>query len=146
MIATKNATAITQDYARANAAFLGYKGNIVNRELKYAFNPSKLDSLEEFLKETKGYVAGWQEDDKESVVGYLQRISFAAGIIKAVFFRKGTQVEELQRAIASMVKSGDIKDEAEWRKFIESLNNPDSKFNQGQQPKPKADSDPNPPL
>jgi hypothetical protein len=44
VIATKNAALITQDYSKANAAFLGYKGNPARREIDYSFDPAKLGS------------------------------------------------------------------------------------------------------
>ena len=38
IVATKNASVVTQDYARANAQFLGYKANFKPRELQYNFD------------------------------------------------------------------------------------------------------------
>jgi hypothetical protein len=64
VIATKNAALITQDYSKANAAFLGYKGNPARREINYSFDPAKLGSLDEFLKESKGYLVGWKTTKK----------------------------------------------------------------------------------
>jgi hypothetical protein len=39
IIATKNAAVVTQDYAKANAQFLGYKGNPKKRKIPYAGSP-----------------------------------------------------------------------------------------------------------
>jgi hypothetical protein len=101
VIATKNGMVVTQDYARANANFLGYKANYKARELDYNFDfaGANLDSrakepivLEKLLKTVKGFVQGWELEDKETVVGFLQKLMFSAGMIKAVFFRgKGQQ-------------------------------------------------------
>lgn len=144
-IATKNAAVVTQDYARANANFLGYKGNFKPRELQYNFDFSgaNLDPkskepvvLENLLKTVTGYVQGWQLEDKETVVGFLQKLMFSAGIIKAVFFRgKGNQ-KELNRELNSM--AGDDKAQQDrYEAFIKEINDPNSKYNKESGDKPE---------
>jgi len=145
VIATKNSSLITQDYARANAAFLGYKGNPARREINYSFDPAKLGSLDEFLKESKGYLVGWEEDDKESVVGFLQRIVFSAGIIKAAFFRDKDRLAELQKEIESMAAEDKAGNEAEWNAILALLNDPADYFNKDAIPKPRVREKPAPP-
>ena len=145
MIATKNSSLITQDYVRANAAFLGYKGNPARREINYSFDPAKLGSLDEFLKESKGYVVGWEEDDKESVVGFLQRIVFSAGIIKAAFFRDNKRLAELQKEIESMMSGDKVATDAEWNAILALINSPTEYFNKDSIPKPRVREKPVPP-
>ncbi|NJO76307.1 MAG: hypothetical protein HC833_22685 [Leptolyngbyaceae cyanobacterium RM1_406_9] len=131
VVSTKNAAIVTQDYARANAMFLGYKGNPKKRKINYAFDPEGLDSLETILRESEKYLVGWQEDDPESVVGYLQRIVFAAGIIKSVFFRNAGQATQLVRELLNLVRpeEGRETENEDWEAFIDALNNPESPFN-----------------
>lgn len=129
VIATKNSSLITQDYAKANASFLGYRGNPKQREIDYAFNPQRLDSLEEFLQNSKASIVGWSEDDKESVVGYLQRLAFSAGIIKAAFMRNSKQINRLANEMKALLANPE--DEELWKKFIAEINNPESTFNSG---------------
>ena len=144
LIATKNSTIVTQDYAKANAAFLGYKGNPVRREIDYAFNPARLDTLDQLLQNSKGYVQGWEEDDKESVVGFLQRIVFSAGIIKTVFFRNEKRLKELKKELDSMLGDNQKMDDQQWADFLEMLNTSGSPFNQVKDnPVPKVDKEPN---
>lgn len=137
VIATKNAALIAQDYAKANASFMGYKGNQVKREIEYAFNPEKLDSLEELLQETKGNIIGWEEQDKESIVGYLMELKFAAGIIKSVFFRGKDQLDLIKREAESLIKGQESSDNQKWQAFLQLINTVDSQFNQGDNPQPK---------
>lgn len=137
MIATKNATLITQDYAKANASFLGYKGNPKKREIDYAFNPAKLGSLEELLKESKGFIEGWEETDKESVVGFLQKIVFASGITKAAFFRNKDRLGILKKELEALTQKGDALENQDWQKFLDLINNPNSPFNRGENPEPQ---------
>ena len=136
VIATKNAALIGQEYAKGNAAFLGYKGNPARREVNYSFNPGKLDSLDEFLQESKGYYVGWSEDDKESVVGYLQRIVFAAGIIKAAFFKGPKDLKALRKELENLTKGDAQESDDAWVKLLALFNDQDSFFNRDA-PKPK---------
>ena len=145
IIATKNAAVVTQDYSRANANFLGYKANYKPRELTYNFDftGANLDPkskepivLEKLLKTVTGYVQGWQLEDKETVVGFLQKLMFSAGIIKAVFFRGKGQQKELKREIESMANDEKAQ-EQRFEDFIKEINDPNSKFNKDSQDKPQ---------
>jgi len=138
VVATKNATLITQDYAKANASFLGYRGNTVPRKVDYSISPFKQDNLEDFLQPGSAFIQGWREQDPETVVGFLQRIVFAAGIIKAVYFRDRKAIKRLQREIDTMLENGDTNDGNAWKIFLEELNKPDGIYNKDLNPKPKA--------
>ncbi|NJL42130.1 MAG: hypothetical protein HC899_39985 [Leptolyngbyaceae cyanobacterium SM1_4_3] len=132
IIATKNASIVTQDYARANAQFLGYKGNPKKRKIPYAFDPESLDSLEKLLKNSEKFVQGWQEDDPESVVNYLQKIVFSAGIIKAVFFRGGSQATQLISELGNLIDpESDVQQSRneDWEAFLRAINDPEGRFN-----------------
>lgn len=137
-IATKNAALIAQDYARANAQFLGYKGNSVKRKIPYAFNPEGLDSLETILRESEKFLVGWQMEDSDTLLEYQQRLMFAAGIIKAVFFRGQKNFGDLEREISNLTKGPENEDSEErWREYLRAINNADHRFNTGNVPKPK---------
>lgn len=139
VISTKNAALITQDYARGNASFLGYKGNPVKREVDYAFNAQQMDHLDQLLSESKGYIQGWQEEDPETVVGFLQKIVFSAGIIKAVFFRNQKQLKQLQRELEAMTSQDKEVDEKDWKKFVDLINQLESPFYKGDSTNPVTD-------
>lgn len=131
VIAAKNAALITQDYAKGNASFLGYRGNVVGREIKYAFDPTKLSRMDELLKESTGYIQGWEEDDKNTILSYLQKLMFAAGIIKGAFFRNKDQFADLEKAIDRLTKGDGTDDNEDWKKFITLINDQGSDFNWG---------------
>lgn len=144
-IATKNAAIVAQDYSRANATFLGYKANYKPRELQYNFDftGASLDPrskepivLEKLLKTVTGYVQGWEIADKETVVGFLQKLMFSAGIIKAVFFRGKGQQKELNREISAMT-ADETAQEDRFEAFIKEINDPNSRFNKNTQDKPE---------
>lgn len=143
VIAAKNAAIIGGEYARGNAAFLGYQGKQVVREVGYAFNPKELDDLAKFLKESKAQITGWEETDPESVVGFLQKIVFAAGIIKAAFFRNKHQMDLFEKEVKAMLSTED--DDKAWKAFLDVMNTQDSEFNRtsgAEFPKSEVDNKP----
>ncbi|MBD2150803.1 hypothetical protein H6F44_11825 [Pseudanabaena sp. FACHB-1277] len=139
VIAAKNGIAITQDYAKANAKFLGYKGNPADRELTYQFDFSKLVlgekdqevRIDEILQTVKGHVKGWQNEDKETAADFFMKLMFAAGIIKSVFFRNKKQMREVLEKADEQVKER-LKSEDDWKQFLKDINNPNSPFNRGE--------------
>lgn len=135
VIATKNATLITQDYAKANASFLGYRGNPKGREVDYSFNPADMSAFDKFLQTSKGKIVGWSDESKESLIDYLQRLMFSAGIIKSVFMRNKDQVNQLKKELEALMTNPE--DEKAWKEFIEQINNPRSLFNQGDESETK---------
>lgn len=137
LISTKNAALITQDYAKANASFLGYKGNPKKRKIDYAFDPSRLDSLSALMKESEQYITGWADDDDENVVAYLQRIMFAAGIIKAAFMRDANQGRNWIDSIKNLAEDA-LNQDSEWNDFVQRLKDPQDPLNRGAIPKPDA--------
>lgn len=139
-LATKNAALIAQDYAKANADFLGYKGNPKKRKIPYSFNPTELDSLEKILSSHVGEIIGWESEAKDSVLEYLQKLMFAAGIIKSVFFRRAADLARWGQEVADTLeeKSEDRQDLEDWRDFLESINDNNSNFNRSSPVKPRV--------
>lgn len=135
-MAIKTATLITQDYASANASFLGYKGNQVKRNVRFAFNPNQPSSLSGILTEAGSEYVGWQNQDRESAFDYFQKLMFAAGIIKSVFFRKRNDVE---RMLGELKEFFDQSDEGNWDEFVRQMNDPNSDFNRESTVKPEID-------
>ena len=153
IIATKNGVVVAQDYARANAGFLGYKGNYKARELVYNFDFGSVNLdpknnqpiiLEKLLKTTKGFVQGWELEDKETVVGFLQKLMFSAGIIKAVFFRGKNLTKQLNQEATSMAND-EKNSEKDWEAFLRQLNNPNSLYNKDSIEKPEIREEPKDP-
>jgi hypothetical protein len=139
VIAAKNGIAITQDYVKANAKFLGYKGNPVDREMQYNFDFSKIVlgqkdqdvRVDEILQTVKGYVKGWENQDKETAANFFMKLMFSAGIIKSVFFRNKKQMAEVIDKADEMLKDR-LKVEDNWKDFLRDVNNPTSQINKNQ--------------
>lgn len=145
ILAIKNSSVVTQDYVKANASFLGYRGNPQKRKINYSFDPSDLNNLNQLFQESTKEIVGWVEDDPETVVGFLQRIVFVSGMLKEVFFRNKDRLGNVMEEIESLSDQDDSSDQT-WKQFIAEINNPGSLRNQGQ-PNPKVtdintDSDP----
>lgn len=127
-IATKNAVIITQDYAKANASYLGYAANPVKREVPYALNPAG-DSLETILADVKGDLIGWANTDKNSVADYLKRIFFTVGIMKESNFIRPKNVDRLVDSL-NMVRTQETEEaSAKLNSDIATINDPNSTFN-----------------
>lgn len=139
VMAAKTAALIAQDYASGNASFLGYKGNEVERRVQYSFNPEGTESLDDILKSSTYTIKGWRNEDRDNVADYLQRIMFASGLLKSVFFRSKTDIERVIAGLKDFVPgSGGIQDQ-DWASFLRTINNPDGAFNAGFPAKPEID-------
>lgn len=137
--AIKNGVAITQDYVRGNAAYLGYDGNTKKRKLNYNFNLVDPTNLAKILQEKEGYVVGWENQDKNTLADHLTHLQFAAGIIKSAFFRPASQADRLKKALEDIQNLSGEEQENKWEEFIRDLENPNSYFNNKSIPKPKTD-------
>lgn len=126
-VGAKNAALIAQDYAKANADYLGYKGNIKKREIQYSFDVSDLSRLDKLLQNSEQRIMGWENQDKNSVADYLAKLMFSAQIIKAVYFKKSA--DGLVNTAKNFVDKPAKDDDSEWTKFLHDINNPDSQFN-----------------
>lgn len=153
IIATKNGVIVAQDYARANATFLGYKGNYKARETVYNFDFASVNLdpksnqpiiMEKLLKTNKGYVQGWENEDEETAASFFQKLMFAAGIIKAVFFRGKSLTKQLSKEASSMADDAKTS-EKDWEKFLRQINNENSMYNAGFAEKPDIKEEPKDP-
>ena len=138
VMAAKTAALIAQDYASANASFLGYKGNQVKRSVQFAFNPQDQTSIESILKNANYQIVGWRNDDIENVADYLQKLMFSAGLMKSVFFRRRSDIERVVKEIQSFLPDGEPGSDG-WKQFLKTLNNPESAFNKDFEVKPDID-------
>lgn len=128
LISTKNAAIITQDYARANAIYLGYNGNPTSREIQYVINPLG-KSLDEILMDTKGTVVGWKSEDKNSAADYFRRIFYAISLIKESNFVRPKNLERLMTSIASINQQNAEEAESTFMKDLALFNDIESTFN-----------------
>jgi predicted nucleic acid-binding Zn-ribbon protein len=127
-IATKNAAIIAQDYAKANASYLGYNANPVEREIVYAINVFG-DSLETVLAETKGKLIGWANTDKNSVTDYLKRIFFTVGILKESNFIRPKNAQRLIDSLGMVKTQEQSEASTKLTSDIATMNDPSSTFN-----------------
>jgi len=69
-------------------------------------------------------------------VGFLQKLMFAAGIIKAVFFRGKKRLKTFNDELTRMAT--DAKEgAANWDKFVRDIEDPNSDFNKDASEKPE---------
>lgn len=145
LVATKNAAIVTQDYARANASYLGYKANTVKRKIQYAFDVTKLDNLQSILNTSEKNIVGWQDEDDNTVQAYLERLMFAAGIIKQAYFKPNSQIEDLSKQLENLLgvnspqkQEDDQAAEEAWKVFLQELNSATGGFNRNSPTVPRV--------
>lgn len=143
VLATKNAAITGQSYSKANASFLGYKGNVKEVKVDYNFDLEKTDTLPSFLSNSKKKVKVFQDESKESVLDILAKLEFAAGIIKAVFYTKPTERNRLLTAIESIIEdeAQAIPHKEQWRDWLQRMNRDAGKHNAGQPIQPEIVED-----
>jgi hypothetical protein len=140
ILSVKAAGLITQSYSKANADFLGYRGNEKTHNISMNFETDidQAANLKGLFKESNTAIKLWKNENKESLVDYLQRLMFAAGLVKAAFLHKDSSelTYSLEDEIANAEGSEDFK--LTWDRFIELLNT-NKVFNRSEgSPRPKA--------
>jgi hypothetical protein len=137
IIATKNSTLTTQDYAKANASYLGYRGNPVNRRVEYAFDVEEIDSLPGLLKESTKNIQGWQEEDPDTVDAYLKRLMFSAGIIKAALMLSPDNVGRLLDSVDGIFRD-ELANDENWEVFLRRMEKENDPINKNAIPRPNV--------
>jgi len=77
-----NAAIVGVDYAKANAEYLGYKGNQKTREVDCTFTPKAKD-LRKALKPSNQKIVGWENEDNETLIELIKKTLIGTEIIKA---------------------------------------------------------------
>ena len=82
-IKAKIAATVGQSYSKANAGFLGYRGNLVNQALVNAFDFSD-SAAATILGGSVASIPVWRSEDTETVAGYLSQIQVAVEIVREI--------------------------------------------------------------
>lgn len=143
IIATKNASLVSQSYSKANASYLGYKANLKPTEVPCNFNLEDVESIPDLLKDSKVKLLTYRDESKETLQDTLERLMYAASIIKSAFVVRGEDKDRLVETISSMfqdeidnVESGNKTDWADW---LGKINRNTSFENKGQRIQPKIE-------
>lgn len=141
VISTKNSSLVTQDYVKAITSFLGFRGNPTRRRIDYAFDITAFDNFRRLFNSSRKEIIGFENQDSETVVDYLQRLMFAAGIIKSAFMTVDGTKDNLVDAIRNTISDGDGiggEDTSRLDEFIREVNDLASRYNIGSTIKPRA--------
>ncbi len=137
LLSMKNLEVSNESYLKAISDFLGFRFNFRPIEVRYAFDPENLDSLQGIFNDATKYVQGISAEEKESALGYLQKAAFAAGIIKAVHFRSLKDIGKITGQFGFKDGKG-VDADKEFIQWIRDVNNPQSPANKDQ-PTPNVD-------
>lgn len=127
----------TQDVVVANRDFLGYKSKEVQRDVKSNFTTipetNNIADIGDFSKLLSTHIDKYKTeefDQNETLMDYLLRLMYLAGILKKVHLKTPEDVDEMFN------KEKEIIDEnaLDWDEFQYEINNPDGRFNVGNKP------------
>ena len=139
-IAARNSATQAADYAKANAEFLGYRGNTRKKDLPLTITPGA-KSIRDALKESKQKIARWQYDDKASLSDLIGRTLIGVEIIKSAFMRNFDPNEPIPgEGIIDQVKADQQGHEDGWREFLDEINNPVGVRQNPRYPRPHLDN------
>lgn len=88
-----NSAIVSADIAKANAKYLGYKSNEKKKQIPLQYTPGA-DNFKDLMKESKGNIISFENQDKDTLMDDLKTILIAAQIIKAALvhpFDKNTK-------------------------------------------------------
>jgi len=123
-IAAKVAATTAADYAKGNAEFLGYKGNLKEKKIPLSITPGA-KTLENALETSAEKVHRWVNEDKLALVQLLTQILFATEVVKSVFWDTFDQDRGVRgEGIKERREQGNPGDEESWQAFIDELRNP----------------------
>lgn len=119
-----NAAIIAQDYARANAQYMGYKGNQVSRKVMSTINPGT-SKISEMLQASEQSIIGWKWEGDDSLQATLNQLLLAAGIIKAALV---TPFEPEGAFLGDAIKQSNASTstdaDATWEQFLTDRRTP----------------------
>lgn len=140
VVAAKNSSMITQDYAQALTNWMGFRTKSIARKIDSNFNPLRADSMADFLKPSKYEVQGIEDDDPHTLVEWIQQIKYAVALMKASVFRSPEEAENLLGEMKTVIDNGQPEDSGEsWEQFIDALNRANSNLtDRNFHPRPKA--------
>lgn len=135
-----NAALIAQDYAKANAQYLGYQGGQVERTIKTSFSPEptiveqsasgggsssrrRNKKKNELLAPGTGAIVGFELQGQQSLEGTLNKILLGIGIIKAALVQPLDE-SVIGDDIRRKARTERTQNETEWSEFLADLRTP----------------------
>lgn len=119
VINVKTSAIVTQDYVRAIAEYLGFRTKQKQRRVPFAFNPKPADNLVQLFEEKDLIVMGLDEDDQHTLIEHVQKLLFAAEIIKAALLvTRAKGFENLAGNMEDVIKMADDEDFIKWLRHI----------------------------
>jgi hypothetical protein len=121
--ATKNATIITQDIAKANAKYLGYQMTQSPKQVQTLFTPGT-ENVRDFLKESSQQIISYQHRNGH-LEHKLNTLLISAGITKAALTNQvrpgdGIMGGTIAKEALAKLKAG----EDDWNLFLKLLREP----------------------
>jgi len=130
LVSLKVATLVSQDLIRVVVDCMGARTRREKREFNLAFKvggDGPVEKLSELLQNSTGTFAGFEYDREDAVFEYLERLMFAASIVKGAFFKGSSRLEPEVDGLRDYLETV-----GGWENFVEQIEDRTSDFNKGQ--------------
>lgn len=123
---SKQMAFMAYEYAKANAEFLGYKGEQKERKMAFSFKPGE-GRLDKMLQEGEISVKGWENEDKDDFNDHIAPLLELAAMWKLANFRK-TGAQDPKASIKEfLTNAGAFSDSIDAEIFKDKVKKNDSK-------------------
>lgn len=126
---SKQMAFLAYEYAKANAEFLGYKGEQKERKIPFAFKPGE-SRLDKMLQEGEISVRGWENEDKDDFNDHIAPLLELAAMWKVANYRKtgsGDPTEGIKKFLKNAASLSDSIDAGMLLEKVKAYNAKDDK-------------------
>jgi hypothetical protein len=126
---SKQMAFLAYEYAKANAEFLGYKGEQKERKVPFAFKPGE-SQLDKMLQEGEISIRGWENEDKDDFNDLIAPVLELAAMWKVANYRKtgaGDPTENIKKFLKNAGKLSEDLDAGMLLEKVKAYNAKDDK-------------------
>lgn len=132
----KNGTIINNSIVDSILAWLGLEVDDAEKTVKYSINPRGEGDWGNVLKDEEGKIKIVDLKEKQSLMPILQKLVFAAHVIKAKHFKTNSQISDWIGQIRDAID--DNGEQGSWEEFIDLINTDGAINRTPGAPKPNA--------
>ncbi|MBW4480351.1 MAG: hypothetical protein KME54_26815 [Tolypothrix brevis GSE-NOS-MK-07-07A] len=126
------------EYAKANAEFLGYKGEQKERKIAFAFKPGEA-RLDKMLQEGEISVKGWENEDKDDFNDLIAPLLELAAMWKVANYRKTGAGDPKEKLKQFLKNAGKLSDDIDAGMHLEKVKAYNAKEKKDKNPKDLED-------
>lgn len=135
---SKQMAFMAYEYAKANAEFLGYKGEQKERKIAFAFKPGE-QRLDKMLQEGERSVKGWENEDKDDFNDLIAPLLELAAMWKVANYRKTGAGDPKENLKQFLKNAGKLSDDIDAGMLLEKVKAYNAKNEKDKDPKDLGD-------